>query len=132
MSDIAEKNAGNVDAIAKGIADKFKSITASRARTIARTTVRAQSTVVQNETVSQMNNREPDANKQFVMVWLSQRDDAVRESHEELDGQYIDVGEDWTQYNSGITKGPGIGPEASEVINCRCVQRPTRKSRIRQ
>lgn len=132
VSDIAEKNAGNVDAIAKGIADKFESITASRARTIARTTVRAQSTVVQNETVSQMNNREPDANKQFVMVWLSQRDDAVRESHEDLDGKYIDVGEDWTQYNSGITKGPGIGPEASEVINCRCVQRPTRKSRIRQ
>lgn len=132
VSDIAEKNAGNVDAITKGITDKFESITASRAATIARTTVRAQSTVVQNETVKQLNTREPDANKQFVMVWLSQRDSDVRPSHEELDGKYIDIGEDWTQYNSGITKGPGIGPEASEVINCRCVQRPTRKSRIRQ
>lgn len=130
VSKIAEDNAGDVDAIAKNIGEKFDRITPSRAATIARTTVRAQSTVVQNETVKQLNTREPDANKQFVMVWLTQRDSDVRPSHEELDGKYIDIGEDWTQYNSGITKGPGIGSDPAEVINCRCVQRPTRKTRL--
>lgn len=130
VSDIAEKNAGDVDAITKNISEKFERITPSRAATIARTTVRAQSTVVQNETVKQLNTREPDANKQFVMVWLTQRDSDVRPSHEEMDGKYIDIGGTWTQYNSGITKGPGIGPDPAEVINCRCVQRPTRKTRL--
>lgn len=130
VAKIAQDNAGDVDAIAKNISEKFDRITPSRAATIARTTVRAQSTVVQNETVKQLNTREPDANKQFVMVWLTQRDSDVRPSHEELDGKYIDIGEDWTQYNSGITKGPGIGSDPAEVINCRCVQRPTRKTRL--
>lgn len=130
VAKIAQDNAGDVDAIAKNISEKFDRITPSRAATIARTTVRAQSTVVQNETVKQLNKREPDANKQFVMVWLTQRDSDVRPSHEELDGKYIDIGEDWTQYNSGITKGPGIGSDPAEVINCRCVQRPTRKTRL--
>jgi hypothetical protein len=132
VAKIAEDNAGDVDAITSKITAKFESITASRAATIARTTVRAQSTVVQNESIRQVNKREPDENKRFAMVWLSQRDDDVRESHEELDGLSIDVGESWTQYNPGITKGPGIGTDPSETINCRCVQRPTRKSRIQQ
>jgi HK97 family phage portal protein len=132
VAKIAEDNAGDVDAITSKITAKFESITASRAATIARTTVRAQSTVVQNEAITQVNKREPDENKRFAMVWLSQRDDDVRESHEELDGLSIDVGESWTQYNPGITKGPGIGTDPAETINCRCVQRPTRKSRIQQ
>lgn len=127
---IAEANAGNVDAMREAITKRFDNMTAGRAAMIARTTVRAQSTVVQNQTVTNLNRREPDANKAFVMVWLSQRDSDVRPSHDELDGKWIEVGGSWTEWNSGITKGPGIGPDPSETINCRCVQRPTRRSRI--
>lgn len=131
VSKIAEENAGDADKIAQLITTKFETIKPSRARMIAKTTTRAQSTVVQNETISGMNQREDSADRKFVMVWLTQRDDDVRPSHEELDGKWIESGQSWSKYNSGISRGPGIGPEASEVINCRCIQRPTRRSRLR-
>lgn len=130
VSQIAEANAGNQAAIRDEITRRFDTISKPRAAMIARTTVRAQSTVVQNESVKSLNRAETNPNKQFVMVWLSQRDDTVRPSHEELDGKYIESGGTWSIHNAGISKGPGIGPVASETINCRCVQRPTRKSRL--
>lgn len=131
VSKIAEENAGDANKIAELITAKFETIKPSRAKMIAKTTVRAQSTVVQNETISNLNQREDVADRKFVMVWLTQRDNDVRPSHERLDGKWVEMGEPWTKYNSGITRGPGIGPDASEVINCRCIQRPTRRSRIR-
>lgn len=130
VAQIAKENAGDEAAIRAKITERIDTIKPARAAMIARTTVRAQSTVVQNETMTNVNKREPDANKQFVMVWLTQRDNDVRPSHEAMDGQWVQMGEPWTTVNSGITRGPGIGPDPSETINCRCVQRPTRKSRI--
>ena len=123
---IAEANAGNVDAMREALTGRFDAIGPSRAATIARTTCRAQATVVQNETVSGLNRRQADPNKRFVNVWLSERDDAVRESHEELDGLWIETGQSWEIHQPGITKGPGIGTDPGETINCRCVIRPTR------
>lgn len=130
VSQIAEANAGDQAAIRDEVNRRFDAISKPRAAMIARTTVRAQSTVVQNESVKSLNRAETNPSRQFVMVWLSQRDNAVRPSHEELDGKYIETGGTWSIHNAGISKGPGIGPEASETINCRCVQRPTRKSRL--
>jgi uncharacterized protein with gpF-like domain len=123
---IAEANAGNVDAMREALTNRFDAIGPSRAATIARTTCRAQATVVQNETVSGLNRRQADPNKRFVNVWLSERDDAVRESHEELDGLWVETGQSWEIHQPGITKGPGIGTDPAETINCRCVIRPTR------
>ena len=50
-------------------------------------------------------------------IWLSSRDARVRDSHAALDG-------DSRQLNGVFSNGctaPGIGGDASEVINCRCV-----------
>lgn len=123
---ITELYAGDAEAMRIALTDKFEAIRESRAAMIARTTSRAQATSVQNETVKGLNERQPDRNKRFVMVWLSRRDDDVRESHEALDGQWVEIGQSWETKQPGITKGPGIGTDPAEVINCRCVQRPTR------
>lgn len=127
---IAEANAGNREAMQEALTNRFDAIGPSRAAMIARTTCRAQATVVQNETVRGLNKRQDDPNKRFVNVWLSERDDDVRASHEELDGQWVEVGQSWDTLQPGITKGPGIGTDPSETINCRCVIRPTRFDRI--
>lgn len=128
---IAKENAGNAEAIREALTNRFDAISESRAAMIARTTVRAQSTVVQKSTIKNLNARQTDPNKRKVMVWLSMRDDKVRESHDELDGKYIEAGETWTKHNPGITEGPGVGTDPAEVIQCRCVMRPVTKSRLR-
>lgn len=52
--------------------------------------------------------------------WLSSRDDAVRESHQYLDGKRVRPGESWT-FPSGVTTiGPSESGDPSEDINCRC------------
>jgi hypothetical protein len=64
-----------------------------------------------------------------VQVWLSQRDDIVRETHEELDGKWIEEGETFDKYVEGAGEGPGLG-DVGEAANCRCTLRPVRKSRL--
>ena len=53
--------------------------------------------------------------------WLSSRDDKVRETHRELDGQVVGVQEDFVVPSTG-EKGPAPAAFASpaESINCRC------------
>tara|TARA_R100000655_G_scaffold93154_1_gene134399 strand:- start:1499 stop:4693 length:3195 start_codon:yes stop_codon:yes gene_type:complete len=53
--------------------------------------------------------------------WLSSRDDKVRETHVELDGQIVGVNDDFIVPSTG-EKGsaPGAFAAASESINCRC------------
>jgi SPP1 gp7 family putative phage head morphogenesis protein len=52
-------------------------------------------------------------------TWLSARDDRVRDSHAEIDGETIAFDE---KYSNGLMYpgDPSGGPE--EVINCRCVE----------
>lgn len=51
--------------------------------------------------------------------WVSSIDDSTRESHQELDGVQIDIGEDFEgEYGSG--PAPGNMGSAREDINCRC------------
>lgn len=80
------------DEIAQLIDDKFTTISTSRANTIARTVGKAQTTCVQNHTTRNLNTRITNKEERFVNVWLSQRDNDVRETHEELDGQWVEVG----------------------------------------
>lgn len=118
------------DEIAQLIDDKFTTISTSRANTIARTVGKAQTTVVQNHTTRNLNTRITNKEERFVNVWLSQRDNDVRETHEELDGQWVEVGASFDKYVLGVGEGPGLGSEASETINCRCTVRPVRKSKL--
>lgn len=128
---ITEAHAGNVDAMREALTNRFEAIGPSRAAMIARTTCRAQATVVQTKAIEGLNRRQSDPNKRFVNVWLSRRDDDVRDSHEKMDGLWVESGEMWTSINPGITKGPGVGTDPAEVIECRCVIRPTRFDRLR-
>jgi uncharacterized protein with gpF-like domain len=127
---VLEANAGQpVDVVQQALQKKFTELATSRAKMIATTTCKAQASVVQRQTVVRVNQRETDPKRKVVQVWLSQRDADVRETHEELDGKWIEEGETFDQYVDGAGEGPGLG-EPSEAINCRCTLRPVRKSRI--
>jgi len=130
MKRVLEANAGKPAAeVQKALQAKFTELTTSRAKMIATTTCKAQTSVVQQATVKRVNARETDPGRKVVQVWLSQRDDAVRETHEELDGKWIEQGETFDKYVPGAGAGPGLG-DISEAANCRCTLRPVRKSRI--
>jgi HK97 family phage portal protein len=130
MKRVLEANAGKPAAeVQAALQKKFTELTTSRAKMIATTTCKAQTSVVQQATVKRVNARETDPGRKVVQVWLSQRDDAVRETHEELDGKWIEQGETFDKYVPGAGAGPGLG-DVSEAANCRCTLRPVRKSRI--
>ena len=130
VAKVLEANAGQpVDVVQAALQKKFTELTTSRAKMIATTTCKAQASVVQNQTVKRVNQRETDPKRKVVQVWLSQRDADVRDTHVELDGEWIEEGETFDKYVEGAGEGPGLG-EPSEAINCRCTLRPVRKSRI--
>lgn len=52
--------------------------------------------------------------------WLSTLDKKTRHSHQELDGQTVDVEEEFTAPSGAKAMGPRLFQEASETINCRC------------
>jgi len=56
--------------------------------------------------------------------WVSARDGNVRDSHIELDGERVAVGEDFTSPSGATGNGPGEMGDGAEDINCRCVAVP--------
>lgn len=127
---VLEANAGKpAEEVQKALQAKFSTMKDSRAKMIATTTCKAQTSVVQRATVKRVNARETDPGRKVVQVWLSQRDDIVRETHEELDGKWIEEGGTFDKYVPGAGEGPGLG-DVSEAANCRCTLRPVRKSRL--
>jgi len=91
--------------------DADESTWRKRARTIART-----------ETTGAWNAGALDAavrEGQQVKVWLSQADEATRDSHLEAAGQCVDVNADFNVGGS-MMPSPGVGGPAEEVVNCRC------------
>lgn len=127
---VLEANAGKpAEDVQKALREKFSTMKESRAKMIATTTCKAQTSVVQRATVKRVNARETDPGRKVVQVWLSQRDDAVRDTHEKLDGEWIEEGETFDKYVPGAGEGPGLG-DVSEAANCRCTLRPVRKSRL--
>ena len=130
MKRVLEANAGKPAAeVQAALQKKFTELTTSRAKMIATTTCKAQTSVVQRATVKRVNARETDPGRKVVQVWLSQRDDAVRETHEELDGKWIEEGGTFDKFVPGAGEGPGLG-DVGEAANCRCTLRPVRKSRL--
>jgi len=52
--------------------------------------------------------------------WLSVRDASVRDTHVELDGQRVDISEDFTSSSGAAGPHPGELGAPEEDINCRC------------
>ena len=53
--------------------------------------------------------------------WVSAHDEAVRESHQDVDGEVVEVGE---PFSNGLKYPNELGGPAAEVINCRCIPVP--------
>lgn len=56
--------------------------------------------------------------------WLSARDDVVRDTHVELDGDTVAPGEDFVSSSGATGQAPGLLGEPGEDINCRCTTLP--------
>lgn len=52
--------------------------------------------------------------------WLSTLDKKTRHSHQELDGQTVEIEEEFTAPSGAKAMGPRMFQKASEDINCRC------------
>jgi HK97 family phage portal protein len=53
-------------------------------------------------------------------VWLAALDDRTRDTHRDMHGQTVDVGDDFTSPDGARGPAPGQLGEAAEDINCRC------------
>lgn len=131
IAKIIRDNAGkSVAEIASAIRDGAKKLSEGRAETIARTVVAQQTSTVQESTWSKMNDRRP-KDKQIVKVWITQRDDLVRDSHENLDGTFVEIG---SEFGNNIV-APGIvsgsDPDPADFVNCRCIIRGVERGSVR-
>ncbi len=61
-----------------------------------------------------------------TFVWHATQDDRTRDSHAEMDGQEVAMGESFITGNGNALEFPGDpnGPP-EEVINCRCWREPS-------
>ena len=126
VNDMAGATADEIEA---KLLQKFDTLPPLRAKAIARTTARATSTEVATGTWSRLNDDIPagEANEdEIVKVWTTRRDGRVRVSHQVLDGEWVTMG---GTFENG-TKGPGVGGDAADVVNCRCVLRPVRRKNL--
>lgn len=123
VNDMAGATADEIEA---KLLQKFETLPPLRAKAIARTTARATSTEVATGTWSSLNDDETDPDEEVVKVWTTRRDGKVRVSHQTLDGYWVTMG---GTFENG-TKGPGVGGDAADVVNCRCVLRPVRRKNL--
>jgi len=94
---------------------------AKRARIIART----ESTKAVNMATDQAYSTAANNGINIRKEWLSSRDDKVRDTHVELDGQTVDVNNKFVVPSTGdSTESPAAFGIASEDINCRCTLIP--------
>ena len=87
----------------------------SRAMTIAQT----ETTRVANHAANQAYQKAEEAGLQIEKMWLSARDEAVRDSHKELDGATVPSAAQFT-YQGATADAPGLFGVGSLDINCRC------------
>jgi len=85
---------------------------AVRAETIARTEIVRASNFATEEAFLQAGVTEKE--------WLATQDDRTRDSHAEMDGQKVPVGEDFVSPDGYSAQYPGDFGVAEEDINCRC------------
>ncbi len=89
----------------------------SRARTIARTEV--------NGAFSQSRYQSIAETEPKYLRWISSRDSKVRDTHQELDGRYVEFGKAFYTIGGNAIRYP-LDPDAEpgETINCRCTMEP--------
>ena len=113
-------NGDSVDEMAREL-ERDVIFSAKRARTIART----ESTKAVNMATDQAYTTAANNGINIRKEWLSSRDDKVRDTHVELDGQIVNVNEKFVVPSTGdSTDTPAGFGIASEDINCRCTLIP--------
>tara|TARA_Y100000592_G_C5462708_1_gene314849 strand:- start:666 stop:1385 length:720 start_codon:yes stop_codon:yes gene_type:complete len=110
-----EEEGASKDEILDSIRDSV-AFDESRAQTIART----ESTKVINSAINEAYKQAGDNGVKLEKVWITENDDAVRETHIELDGVTIPVNEDFVSSSGATTQSPASFGVAAEDINCRC------------
>lgn len=101
-----------VDQIAARVSEVFE-VQRARAERIARTETAASFTAGRFETM-----KEAGVSK---IEWLSARDARVRDSHEQLDGEIVMVGD---RFANGLLYPLDPAGPPEEIVNCRCIPLP--------
>ncbi|MCO6465626.1 MAG: phage portal protein [Bradyrhizobiaceae bacterium] len=131
ISAVLEQNQGKSAAdIAEALTTRLDNMKESRAKAIANTTTKAQTTRTQVDTWKTLNDGENKEEEQLVLVWLTQRDNKVRDSHERMDGKVIEIGGAFIFDDGTATQGPALGGSASNAINCRCTVQAVRRKKV--
>lgn len=97
--------------IADDIGHVFDVAEGSRSITIARTEVARASNFGALEGYRQVDVEEKE--------WLATRDDAVRDTHDEADGQVVDIDDEF-EVGDATCQFPGDTGDPAEDVNCRC------------
>lgn len=108
----------SVNDIANNINDIYGRMTRSRSVAIARTEVARASNFASLEGFAQAG--------VTLKEWLSARDANVRDAHEDLDGDVVDIDEAFVSSAGGFGPAPGSMGNAADDVNCRCVLVPLR------
>ena len=106
----------SIPKLADRIQSVFKTASDSRARTIARTETISASGFGNLEAMTQADITQKE--------WLSTMDDATRDTHVEMDGQVVDMEDDFESPSGAHGPHPGEMGEAAEDVNCRCTVLP--------
>ena len=104
--------------IARRLRSKYQDFSVRRAMTIARTEVVSASNYGSFAGALQ-------TGLDFQKVWLSSRDDRVRDDHQEMDGVAVGKQELFVLPDGSKVMVPGdtsLGADASQTINCRCTE----------
>lgn len=104
----------SIDQLAERIKSIFN-VADKRAKTIARTEVVGSSNFGRYVGINESGFK--------VKEWFTALDERVRESHQEMHGQKIDVEDNWEMPSGASLRYPGdySGPP-EEIINCRCIE----------
>lgn len=131
ISEVLEDNRGKTTSeIAEALQTRLDNMSQARAKAIAQTTVRAQTTRTQVDTWGSLNDGETDEGEQLVLVWITERDSKVRPEHERMDGEVVEIGTSFVFSDGTTTEGPALGGSASNAINCRCTVQAIRRKQI--
>lgn len=103
------------------MAKRVKTVVESQLKDNVRLT-RTQATQLENGATQDVGESFKADGKQVWKRWVSQRDEKVREAHDEADGQEVPVDEPFT-VGGELLMYPGdtsLGATAKNIINCRC------------
>jgi HK97 family phage portal protein len=107
----------SVSEVSSRIKDKFGEMENGRAETIARTETLSAVSAGQEQKAQDWQKEFPD--KTLLKMWVSAQDERVRDSHQELDGEVVELSAD---FSNGLQYPREAGGDPSEVINCRCAR----------